>query len=373
MGEIQGRPFQFAVNACPEVNLQDSGIAPSGGPVAQRKRGKRLGFFRPLLTIARQGIVWSPLKIAGESWRGLISMSIWREILDLLKLEPFDEIIESNPALAFKYVVSNYIARGLTLAERASCFLHHYNCIRVALPTEILRQILQGDVEFHRISKGDNWFALVIGLPKPHIDREGELCLSLVVNDQKVFNLCFTIVPGSVVKSEFTEALLITHLQGVKGCNTQIQLARKAFRDYSPRVLLLAALQGVADALGILRIEAVCATKQRSYTKECSYTLIRGYDDFFTKAGMVKTAAGFYSSPVPIEGKPLASYRGRNRTRARKRRAMRKQIQSACTALLSGPADRVALASSVDVNSIPIPGAVGHSQTPLLAPDRVAI
>jgi hypothetical protein len=209
---------------------------------------------------------------------------------------------------------------------------------------------------------------LTIGLPEPIDLLEGELSLDLRVDGKKVFNLSFTIVPGSVVKSEAAEILLITRLQGTCGSRPQIRLARKAFHEFFPSKLLLAALQGIADAFGIGELEAVCATNQRAYTKESAAILKSAYDVFFANLGMVKTVAGFYSSPIPIEGRPLASFKGRNRSRARKRRAIRQQIQSACAAFLLAAADRAANPSSGAVNSTPVPGALESRASPVSCP-----
>jgi len=309
---------------------------------------------------------WSPAVIAGEFWRYLISIGMRREVLRLLRLRPYAEIVQNKPRFAFKYLAPDYLARSFTIKERASCFLYHYRRMYAALPENVLNQILQGDVTLHEIAEGGNRFALSISSPELIGDREGELSLDMQVDGRKVFNLSFAIVPGWVVKSEAAEILLITRLQGTRGCRPQIRLAREAFHESFPQKLLLAALQGIADTFGIVELEVVCATNQRFYRKQYADLFKNSYDDFFAKVGMVKTAAGFYSSPIPIEGRPLASYMGRNRTRARKRRAMRQQIQSACTAFLLGPADRVALSSSVAVNSIP--GAVEPQPDPTSCP-----
>ena len=174
------------------------------------------------------------------------------------------------------------------------------------------------------------------------------------MNDGVVCDLCFTIVPGWVVKSKTVEVLLITRLQGKRGCNFQIRLARQVLCDYSSRGPLLAALQGIAIAFGICEVKAICAKDQRFYRKETDAILRKGYDDFFAHLGMVRTAAGFYSSPVPIEGKPLASFKGRYRSRTRKRRAMRRQIQLACAAFLKGVANQASGSSSDAANPNPV-------------------
>jgi hypothetical protein len=206
--------------------------------------------------------------------------------------------------------------------------------LHASLPEKVLRQILQKEVALHEIAEGGNRFTFTLGFPEPYHDKEGELSLNLQVDGKTIFNLSFTIVPGWVLKSEAPEALLISRLQGQSGCNSQIRLARRALNDYSPRSLLLAALQGIADALGVDEIEAVSARNQKSYVKGFPTIFENGYDGFFAKAGLVKTSVGFYSGYIPIEGKPLESFKGRARTRARKRRARRQQIRSACADFL---------------------------------------
>jgi hypothetical protein len=223
-----------------------------------------------------------------------------------------------------------------------------------SLSESALRKILQGEITLHEVSEGGNRFVFTMALPARSGDMEGELSLDLRVNGKKVFNLCFTIVPGWVVKSEVVEVLLISHLQGTKGCGSQIKLACRAFHDYSPRCLLLAALQGFADAFGIREIVAVCATNQKSFLKGIPVVFKAAYDDSFAKVGMAKTSVGFYSSPIPIESKPLASFKGRARARAKKRRAMRQQIRSTCADILFRMADRDANSSSGAVNSNPV-------------------
>ena len=282
MSEIQSLSFQVPEDTFPKTDIQDSRV---------RSRERKLDIWPGLLTwpliLARQRISWSPALILGELWQFLFNIGAHLEMRRLLKLQPLAEITERNPRLAFKHVIPNYLARGFTVNERASCVLHHYRRM-LALPESVLHQILQRHVALHEIAEGGNCFAFTLGLPEAPFDKEGELSLNMQVDGKIVFNLSFTIVPGWVVKSEAPEALLISRLQGIPGCNSQIRLARRALNDYSPRTLLLAALQGVADALRIGEIAAVCATNQRCYSEGCATSFKNGYDGFFTKAGMVR-------------------------------------------------------------------------------------
>lgn len=356
MSEIRSQWHQRFFGASHKADFQASDIEYEGSRAAPRERSRCFGALRWLFLLVRQKGSWSPASIAIELWRFLTNVGSYREIRKLLKLRPIDEIAQNDPGFAFKYVVPTYLTRGFTAAERVSCFLHHYRRMHATLPENILRQILLGDVTLHEISNGVNRFALVMGLPGQRGHLEGELSLDLRVDGKKVFNLSFTIVPGWVVKSEVAEILLITRLQGTLGSRPEIRLARKFFHEFFPGKLLLAALQGIAAAFGIGELDAVCATNQTYYVKEYASRFQSAYDDFFAEVGMVKTAGGFFSSPIPIEGRPLASFRGRNRSRARKRRAMRQEIQSACAAFLLEAADRAAHSFFGAVNSTPGPG-----------------
>ena len=265
-----------------------------------------------------------------------------RQVFKLLKLPALKEVAQENPKFAFKYLVPDYLVRGFTSTECVSCFLHHYRRIYATLPENILRRIVRGNVTLYETAEGGRRFAVTLGLFEQSGDNEGELSLNLRVDGERIFNLSFTIVPGWVVRSATPEILLITRIQGRKGSRRQIKLARKAFHEFFPSKLLLAAVQGIAEALGIGELQAVCAERQRSYKQGCPAIFKNCYDDFFAEVGMVKTAAGFYSSPIPIRGKALESFKRRNRSRARKRRAIRQRIQSACAAFLLGAADRQA-------------------------------
>ncbi len=367
MSKTRSEFLQLSVSDLHKADCRDSRNS-FMGQVVSREPAKRFGFFRPLLILVRQRVCWSPFIILGELCRLLANKGLQREIFSLLKLRPFDEIIQTNPRLAFKYVVPNYLARSFTVSERVSCFLHHYRRMLALLPENTLRQILQEDITLHEIAKDGSRFAVTIGSPKAPHDKEGELSLGLQVDGKKIFDLSFIIVPGWVVKSEVAEILLITRLQGEKGCNSQIKLVFKKLCEYSPRKLLLAALQGIADAFGIGWIAAACAANQKYYSKRSDAILKHSYDDFFATLGMSTTANGFFFSSTRIEGKHIALFKERQRQLAIERRATRNQIRSACAAFFLGVADRATDFSSSAVNSTPVQGAIESGPTPLSCP-----
>jgi uncharacterized protein VirK/YbjX len=284
----------------------------------------------PRYIVAKSGEPFSLLRFGVVLWRGLTHLRTHRDVLHLLlSVPPFDEIVQKNPRFAYKYLTDDYLARGFSVSDSAACFLHHYRRLQELLPDSLLRQILQEEVTVHAIPEGGERFALTMGLSRP-FDNEGELTLRLRVDGDIVFVVSFTIVPGWVVESQAAEVFLITRLQGIKGCYRQIGDATKAMHDVAPARLLLAALQGVADAFGIGTVAAIPADRQTSYSMDCALAFKEAYDDLFTELGLSMNTSGFFSSALPIEQKPLTSIKRGHKLRAKKKRAFKQQIQLAC-------------------------------------------
>jgi len=273
---------------------------------------------------------WSLERLWSILWHGLTHLGTHREVLRLLlKLPPLAEIVSSNPRFAVKYLTPNYLVQGMTVAERAACFLHHYRRLHDAMPDSLLRRTLQENVAIHEIPEGAHRFTITMGLSRPY-DEEGELSLHLHVDGEIVFVLSFTIVPGWVVKSRAAEVLLVTRLQGVKGAYSQICFVTRTLHDVAPAALLLAALQGLADAFGISEIAGISAIRQSAYSQDCAAVFKEAYDDFFVELGMYKSETGFYHAPVPLQVKPLAFIKHGHKLRTKEKRAFKQQIQLAC-------------------------------------------
>ena len=278
------------------------------------------------------GLPWFPAIMAhcGALWRGFTHAKTHREVLRfLLRIPAITEFVFSDRSFSFKYLTQNYLVRGFTVDQRASCFLYHYHRLHQALPDSFLRRTFHEDIPILEIPEGANRFVLTLGLSRPSY-KEGELSLHLRVDGNIVFVLSFTIVPGWVVNSQASEILLITRLQGVKGAYSHISDATKTLHDVAPDALLFAALQGVANAFGIVEIVAVSATRQSYYSRRAAAVFEEAYDEFFAGLGILKDAAGFFHIPLPFQEKPLSIIKHGHKLRTKEKRTFKQQIQSAC-------------------------------------------
>ena len=84
--------------------------------------------------------------------RALTNFGAHRKVFRLFKLLPFAEVARYNPKFAIKYLTDLYLTRGLTVSERATCFLHHYDRLYQTLPERVSHQSLHFDVVLFEIS-----------------------------------------------------------------------------------------------------------------------------------------------------------------------------------------------------------------------------
>jgi len=273
---------------------------------------------------------WRVLKLG---WHLLLNYGSLLQLVRLLRLAPFFEACRYNPRFALKSLGQNYLARNLDARARLDCFIYHYERVRSSFPDHTLKMLLYWDIPLYEMTEEGHKFSLDLGSSRPY-DKEGELSLLLKVDSLIIFTLTFTIIPAWVVGSCAADALLISRLQGERSCPDEIRLATKAMSGVRPRALLLAALQGIAYALGVEEIDAVSAREQTSYCGHSESSFLSSYDEFFAELGLKKNSSGFFSSRVPIPEKPLMLVDPNNRRTARKKQAFKGQIQMACAASL---------------------------------------
>jgi uncharacterized protein VirK/YbjX len=247
------------------------------------------------------------------------------EILRIVSSPMLFGLVRRAPILPFKYLAKGYLARGLTVKERASCLAHHYRRLKAKVPASIVSQVLYRDITLLQRQTPNGLYKVILGF-EGHAVREGELFLHLRVDGSTIFVLQFTVIPGWVVKSKVSDVLLISRLQGMKGCFPQIHQATKAFNDVAPSALLLSALQGIAEAYGVQEMAGVCATRQFSHCDEYAESFKRQYDDFWLDIGADRATDIFFSSPLPPREKPLMLVNNGHKARARKKRAFKQQI-----------------------------------------------
>lgn len=286
------------------------------------------GMFRTsILKLARQPYYWSASRFFRLAWTLAKNIPTQVRVLRVLSRPEYSRLIAVNPRFPLKWMGIDYLARGLTISQQAACFMHHYRRLPDLIPEQVLLQILLDEILLDEIHEGDNRFTIKMALSRPW-DYEGELSLNFEVNGRIVFVLSFTIVPGWVVRSESREAVLISRIQGVKGCYDEIQLATKAMSDVAPHAILFAALCGFADAFGfdaMAGINAIMKPEWHLCEGEAVH-IEQAYDVFFSELGATKGPTNFYLLQLPPSEKPMTLIKKGHKTRTRIKRELKREI-----------------------------------------------
>jgi hypothetical protein len=269
--------------------------------------------------------LWHPSQWARFVWGLCSNLAVQIQILRALAKPAFHDSLRANPSLPFHYLNRNFLVRDITISQRASSLLHHYKRIHSSFPNQTLHEILAGGLTVYENCCDGNCFRVTLG-SAGEIYWEGDLSLSLKVNGVVVYVLSFSIIPGSVAGVLADEVVFIARLQGVKGRENEVRLATKSMLDVAPPALLVAALQGIAAAMGINVMAGTCAIRQSSYLPEQDSFFQDAYDDFFATLGATMNSACFFWSLLPVEEKPLPLLRKGHKIRARKKREFKRRV-----------------------------------------------
>ena len=288
-------------------------------------QGARRGAYLNLVSyLVQRDSLWSPARVARFVRYVLAKTGVQIGIFRILALPAFRGAVGANPRFAIKYFWDGYLVRGFTVVERKCSFFHHYRRLREGMSSSFLHKMFSRSVVLLETRRGESCFEVTMGLSPE--ETEGELSLILHVDGVTVFLLSFTIVPGWVVQSTVEEVLLITRLQGLRERSRQVAAATKAFHDVGPEALLLAVLQGFAEAFGVCELACVAAAHHTAYREDSFADLKIAYDDFFTEHGAVKNEADFFVCPIPLPQKPLSEIKKGHKLRTRMKRAFKCQI-----------------------------------------------
>lgn len=249
-------------------------------------------------------------------------------------------LTQRHPQLAWKYLGGNYLARRMTTRTRLESLTHHYDIVRTRLRAGFLDDVLAGRVTLWQDTHAEHRFSVTLAFPRsPHhpdrmADHEGDLALNFAMDGVPLYTLCFSVVPDSAVHLGCGNAIFLGRLQGADGRFEQIRLATRQLHDISPKDILLAALQGIAQALGIDTLIGVSNAEQLSKSRGVrAESVLFDYDSFWQSLQAQRTIDNLFMLPLPIPDKPIETIAQKHRSRTlRKRRYKESVSEAACNA-----------------------------------------
>jgi uncharacterized protein VirK/YbjX len=266
------------------------------------------------------------------SLRGFYALRYWQGHLKLARVMAHPgliELVRCRPRTLFKYLHRSYLAVGLDNACRLEILTHHYSCLIRSFPAPFLRALMtEGLVVWQQLGSP---LTVGITLSFPQHDFEGELMLKFTAGDTMIYSVTVTLAGGGLIGPNGHNMLLITCLQGGARQLPLIRQATHACANTPPAYLLLAAVEGIAAALGVERVIAVGNARQLAKSRDAAAETVFDYDHFWTCLGGVPTNDGFYVFPAQLPEKPLTAFPSRHRSREVRKRRLKRSVAVAVT------------------------------------------
>ncbi|MGA8172973.1 MAG: DUF535 family protein [Methylocystis sp.] len=256
----------------------------------------------------------------------LFNLRSQRHIFKLMKRPALSGIAKIQPQFPFKHISEPYLAHGLTPSNRINSLVHNYNFLDENISELFLRDMVNGLIPVYDTVVNDSHYSVVIGLSGPPF-KEGEMSLELHLDGFRIFVMSFSFVNSSIIDAgSRSNSILISRMQGGRGCFNLIKAATKDLQDTSPPHILFAALNGVAVALNIDFIFGTSAAKHVCGAKHNAELFQSAYDDFFKSVGATEAVNGFFRFDVPVGNKQIELIKRAHRSRTKKKRRFKSTI-----------------------------------------------
>jgi uncharacterized protein VirK/YbjX len=260
----------------------------------------------------------------------------------------------------------HYLARGLSLRQRVRCVLAHYRFEESAFDAAYKHAIYRGKglpLWQHEDARHGWRFEIRLEMA-PRLSAEGDLTILMTAdcgtNGICLHRLSFSWVDGAFAGIDAPVVPFIARNQGHRldavDASSAFQLA---FPHNSPSFFCFAALQGIAQALGLTQVAAVKAIWQSAWTPPDARRFANAYDGFWETLGGVPMSGCAWRIALPFHLKPLAEMPTRHRKRAALRRAHWQGIGESARLVLQGHLAQAAKPPSIS-RSAPVTNAASE-------------
>jgi uncharacterized protein VirK/YbjX len=219
----------------------------------------------------------------------------------------------NHPKLAFKYL-DNYVSLNLSTKNRILLLTAHYSFLQRHFRRDFLDIVEHPSILLWEECIDSVDVALNMDFPKK-LHAEGDLCLTLTKNGQFVYRLIFIIAKGDIFGISDDHVILISSIQGVYGFDS-VKSTTKACHDIHPTHLLMAAVSGVASAIGINTIFGIKSKDQIANNDNFHFS----YDLFFKGYGDIVEPLNLYRIPLPFAETPIHLIKSNHKKRTLEKR-----------------------------------------------------
>lgn len=259
-----------------------------------------------------------------------------REVLaQLFAIPAFGRLMAARPEADALFFISHrhFLSRDFDADQRLACVLDHFRFEQAHFAPALLASLHGDGLPLWQQPAGYE-IRLRANADTRH---EGPLSLVLGRRGETLHELSFAWVEAGRLGPDAGRGpvLFATRNQSLPSDAPALARFRADLPQNSPAYFVLAALNGVAAALGQARIVGVRDSCQIAYETGRAASFRRSYDDFWLGFGGRPLGRHGLEMPVPASVPPLALLKAKHRARARQRREHWRQIGAAAEAGLS--------------------------------------
>jgi len=266
-----------------------------------------------------------------SSWLACVARSLrvllfYRDHARLLRLDMYRHyLVRAHDDVFHHLSHRDYLAKGLSLRERVRCVDTHYRFEEARFDAAYKHAVYRnGGLLLWRHETGGIHFAIRLALA-PRLAPEGDLMLVFSAGATHLHRLSFSWVDGAFDGVDGIGNAIVPFIARNQGHRADAAEAfaafERAFPNNSPGYFCFAALQGIAQALGMDRLLAVRSACQCAWKPEDDPHFANAYDGFWRTLGGVETLGPAWRIALPFYVKPLSEMAAKHRKRAAQRRA----------------------------------------------------
>jgi uncharacterized protein len=230
----------------------------------------------------------------------------------------------------------DYLMKDMPARARVQAVLSHYR-FEDATFDQAYQQAVYGErrLPLWQHEADGSTFAIQLEMAV-RSNAEGDLTVALVADGACLHRLSFSWMEGAMAGVDLPVVPFIARNQGRwTDAGAAFDAFERVFPNNSPSFFCFAAMQGIAQAVGIDRVVAIRSEAHIAYDPDPEKHFANAYDGFWTILGgtPIEGRPG-YLIPLPFYVKPLSEMPSKHRKRAAQRREHWRLIGESARAVL---------------------------------------
>jgi uncharacterized protein VirK/YbjX len=238
--------------------------------------------------------------------------------------------LKTYSRVVYRYTLP-YLSVNFKRSERQQMLKGHYDFVNTSLSASFYARVLddamtlwQQEIEGHQLS---------ISVGGPCMHREGDLTLVFKMNGTPLYRIAFSLLRLALLnikqlpqQNASDVVIYVGQVQGYPGGFDQIRQATKLCRDVAPADLLMAAVSGFAESIGVNLVAGVGYENSLSYHNLVRLNSNFSYAEFWEKHHGIRSEGGHYMLQIPLVEKPINLVKANHRGRTLLKREFKKAV-----------------------------------------------